>query len=146
MAHWLCHKKIKTAGETYVKPVPKMNAVDGRDALAKHIYARLFSWVVDSINSALKSSVKQHSFIGVLDIYGLVHAAVQVSLSHISHLVFISADSFFFLGLRPLMSTALNSFASIMLTRSFSSSSTRCVSLSSRCDLHCAALEHLNHP
>lgn len=72
MAHWLCHKKIKTAAETYVKPVPKMNAVNGRDALAKHIYARLFSWIVDSINSALRSAVKQHSFIGVLDIYGLV--------------------------------------------------------------------------
>ncbi|XP_075883468.1 unconventional myosin-Va-like [Nelusetta ayraudi] len=70
MAHWLCHKKLKTATETYVKPVPKMNAVNGRDALAKHIYSRLFSWIVDSINGALKSAVKQHSFIGVLDIYG----------------------------------------------------------------------------
>uniref|UniRef100_A0A8C4HTT2 Myosin VAb n=1 Tax=Dicentrarchus labrax TaxID=13489 RepID=A0A8C4HTT2_DICLA len=70
MAHWLCHRKLKTTTETYVKPVPKMSAVNGRDALAKHIYARLFSRIVDSINSALKSAVKQHSFIGVLDIYG----------------------------------------------------------------------------
>lgn len=76
MAHWLCHKKIKTAAETYVKPVPKINAINGRDALAKHIYARLFSWIVDSINGALKSAVKQHSFIGVLDIYGLVFFVV----------------------------------------------------------------------
>lgn len=80
MAHWLCHKKIKTAAETYVKPVPKINAVNGRDALAKHIYARLFSWIVDGINSALKSAVKQHSFIGVLDIYGLVFTAKVVVL------------------------------------------------------------------
>lgn len=72
MAHWLCHRKLKTAAETYVKSVSKMNAVNGRDALAKHIYARLFTWIVDRINSALKSAVKQHSFIGVLDIYGLV--------------------------------------------------------------------------
>lgn len=49
-----------------------MNAIYSRDALAKHIYAKLFSWIVDSINSALKSAVKQHSFIGVLDIYGSV--------------------------------------------------------------------------
>uniref|UniRef100_I3JNL6 Myosin VAb n=1 Tax=Oreochromis niloticus TaxID=8128 RepID=I3JNL6_ORENI len=70
MAHWLCHRKLKTTTETFVKPVPKMNAIYGRDALAKHIYARLFSWIVDSINRALKSAVKQHSFIGVLDIYG----------------------------------------------------------------------------
>ena len=72
MSHWLCHKKLKTTTETFVKSVSKMNAVHGRDALAKHIYARLFSWIVGSINIALKSAVKQHSFIGVLDIYGYV--------------------------------------------------------------------------
>ncbi|XP_028285776.1 unconventional myosin-Va-like isoform X2 [Parambassis ranga] len=70
MAHWLCHRKLKTTTETFVKTVSKMNAVYGRDALAKHIYARLFSWIVIRINSALKSTMKQHSFIGVLDIYG----------------------------------------------------------------------------
>uniref|UniRef100_A0A7N8X613 Myosin VA n=1 Tax=Mastacembelus armatus TaxID=205130 RepID=A0A7N8X613_9TELE len=70
MAHWLCHRKLKTTSETYVKPVTKMDAVNGRDALAKHIYARLFNWIVGSINNALKSAAKQHSFIGVLDIYG----------------------------------------------------------------------------
>lgn len=70
MAHWLCHRKLKTTTETYVKSVSKMNAVNGRDALAKHIYARLFSWIVDSVNGVLKSAVKQHSFIGILDIYG----------------------------------------------------------------------------
>ncbi|XP_069564291.1 unconventional myosin-Va-like [Brachyistius frenatus] len=70
MAHWLCHRKLQTTTETYVKSVSKMNAVYGRDALAKDIYARLFSWIVGSINHALKSGVKQHSFIGVLDIYG----------------------------------------------------------------------------
>uniref|UniRef100_A0A671VJS4 Myosin VAb n=1 Tax=Sparus aurata TaxID=8175 RepID=A0A671VJS4_SPAAU len=70
MAHWLCHRKLKTTTETYVKSVSKINAVNGRDALAKHIYARLFSRIVDNINVALKSAAKQHSFIGVLDIYG----------------------------------------------------------------------------
>ncbi|KAM9753748.1 LOW QUALITY PROTEIN: unconventional myosin-Va-like [Menidia menidia] len=70
MSHWLCHRKLKTTTETFVKPVSKMNAVHGRDALAKHIYARVFGWIVGCINSALQSAVKQHSFIGVLDIYG----------------------------------------------------------------------------
>lgn len=70
MAHWLCHKKLKTATETFSKPLSKAEAVDGRDALAKHIYARLFTWIVIQINKALHSSSKQHSFIGVLDIYG----------------------------------------------------------------------------
>lgn len=72
MAHWLCHRKLKTTTETYVKPIPKINAINGRDALAKHIYAKLFSWIVGNINYALKSAAKQHSFIGVLDIYGYV--------------------------------------------------------------------------
>ncbi|KAG7473300.1 hypothetical protein MATL_G00094270 [Megalops atlanticus] len=70
MSHWLCHKKIKTASETYIKPIPKFQAINARDALAKHIYAKLFSWIVDNVNKALHSTIKQHSFIGVLDIYG----------------------------------------------------------------------------
>ncbi|XP_059362164.1 unconventional myosin-Va-like isoform X4 [Carassius carassius] len=70
MSHWLCHKKLKTATETYIKPVPKLQAINSRDALAKHIYAKLFNWIVDHVNKALHSTVKQHSFIGVLDIYG----------------------------------------------------------------------------
>ncbi|XP_076847079.1 unconventional myosin-Va isoform X2 [Brachyhypopomus gauderio] len=70
MAHWLCHKKLKTATETFSKPLAKAEAMDGRDALAKLIYARLFTWIVGQINRALRSSSQQHCFIGVLDIYG----------------------------------------------------------------------------
>lgn len=70
MVLWLCHKKLKTATESFSKPLAKAEAVDGRDALAKHIYVRLFTWIVSQINKALHSSSKQHSFIGVLDIYG----------------------------------------------------------------------------
>uniref|UniRef100_UPI00398E9CA0 unconventional myosin-Va isoform X2 n=1 Tax=Pristiophorus japonicus TaxID=55135 RepID=UPI00398E9CA0 len=70
MAHWLCHRKIITGSETYIKPMPKFQAINARDALAKHIYASLFNWIVHHVNRALRASVKQHSFIGVLDIYG----------------------------------------------------------------------------
>uniref|UniRef100_S4R5L7 Myosin VB n=1 Tax=Petromyzon marinus TaxID=7757 RepID=S4R5L7_PETMA len=70
MAHWLCHRKISTGAETYVKPMGRAQAQNARDALAKHVYAQLFSWIVHRINKALRSSTKQHSFIGVLDIYG----------------------------------------------------------------------------
>ncbi|XP_051896265.1 unconventional myosin-Va isoform X4 [Pristis pectinata] len=70
MAHWLCHRKIITGSETYIKPMPKFQALNARDALAKHIYASLFNWIVHHVNRALRASVKQHSFIGVLDIYG----------------------------------------------------------------------------
>uniref|UniRef100_A0A2K6B4A3 Unconventional myosin-Va n=1 Tax=Macaca nemestrina TaxID=9545 RepID=A0A2K6B4A3_MACNE len=70
MCHWLCHRKLATATETYIKPISKLQATNARDALAKHIYAKLFNWIVDNVNQALHSAVKQHSFIGVLDIYG----------------------------------------------------------------------------
>ncbi|XP_038136448.1 unconventional myosin-Vb isoform X3 [Cyprinodon tularosa] len=70
MDHWLCHRKLATASETYVKTMSCKQANNARDALAKHIYARLFDWIVEHINKALQTSSKQHSFIGVLDIYG----------------------------------------------------------------------------
>ncbi|XP_044049843.1 unconventional myosin-Va isoform X6 [Siniperca chuatsi] len=70
MSQWLCHRKLKTATETYIKPLPRMQATNARDALSKHIYAKLFNWIVEHVNKALITNVKQHSFIGVLDIYG----------------------------------------------------------------------------
>ncbi|MEE6503037.1 hypothetical protein FKM82_004721 [Ascaphus truei] len=70
MSHWLCHKKLVTAAETYIKPITRLQATNARDALSKHIYAYLFNWIVCHVNKALLSSAKQNSFIGVLDIYG----------------------------------------------------------------------------
>ncbi|XP_061590558.1 unconventional myosin-Vb isoform X3 [Cololabis saira] len=70
MKHWLCHRKLATASETYVKSMSLKQALNARNALAKHIYARLFDWIVEHVNKALHTSFKQHSFIGVLDIYG----------------------------------------------------------------------------
>ncbi|XP_044537539.1 unconventional myosin-Vb [Gracilinanus agilis] len=70
MEHWLCHRKLVTTSETYVKTMSVQQVVNARNALAKHIYAQLFNWIVEHINKALHTSLKQHSFIGVLDIYG----------------------------------------------------------------------------
>ncbi|XP_030291635.1 LOW QUALITY PROTEIN: unconventional myosin-Vb [Sparus aurata] len=70
MEHWLCHRKLATTSETYVKNMSSKQASNARDALAKHIYARMFDWIVEHINMSLQASSKQHSFIGVLDIYG----------------------------------------------------------------------------
>ncbi|XP_014816274.1 PREDICTED: unconventional myosin-Vb [Calidris pugnax] len=70
MQHWLCHRKLITTAETYVKNMSVQQVVNARNALAKHIYAQLFNWIVQHINKALHTTVKQHSFIGVLDIYG----------------------------------------------------------------------------
>ncbi|XP_012502809.1 PREDICTED: unconventional myosin-Vb isoform X1 [Propithecus coquereli] len=70
MEHWLCHRKLVTTAETYVKTMSLQQVLNARNALAKHIYAQLFGWIVEHINKALHTSLKQHSFIGVLDIYG----------------------------------------------------------------------------
>ncbi|XP_029317331.1 unconventional myosin-Va isoform X3 [Cottoperca gobio] len=70
MSQWLCHRKLKTATETYIKTLPRLQATNARDALSKHIYAKLFNWIVEHVNKALITNIKQHSFIGVLDIYG----------------------------------------------------------------------------
>ncbi|XP_062244386.1 unconventional myosin-Va isoform X2 [Platichthys flesus] len=70
MSQWLCHRKLKTANETYIKTLPRLQATNNRDALSKHIYAKLFNWIVGHVNKALITNFKQHSFIGVLDIYG----------------------------------------------------------------------------
>ncbi|KAM9331037.1 unconventional myosin-Vb [Gastrophryne carolinensis] len=70
MQHWLCHRKLVTTSETYVKNMSLQQAVNARNALAKHIYAQLFNWIVQHVNKALHTTSKQHSFIGVLDIYG----------------------------------------------------------------------------
>ncbi|KAM7156689.1 unconventional myosin-Vc isoform 1-T1 [Molossus nigricans] len=70
VAQWLCNRKIITTSETVVKPMTRPQALNARDALAKKIYAHLFDFIVERINQALQFSGKQHTFIGVLDIYG----------------------------------------------------------------------------
>uniref|UniRef100_A0A8C0WRI5 Unconventional myosin-Vc n=1 Tax=Castor canadensis TaxID=51338 RepID=A0A8C0WRI5_CASCN len=70
VAQWLCNRKIVTSSETVVKPMTRPQAINARDALAKKIYAHLFNFIVERINQALQFSGKQHTFIGVLDIYG----------------------------------------------------------------------------
>ncbi|XP_042271676.1 unconventional myosin-Vb [Thunnus maccoyii] len=71
MAHWLCHRRLAIGGEMLVKPMSGQQAVEARDALAKHIYGQLFTWIVQRLNSALRTQKEQAtSFIGVLDIYG----------------------------------------------------------------------------
>jgi myosin-5 len=70
---WLTHRSIQTGREVFTKPMTVEEAQRARDALAKHIYARIFGWVVDHINASLAPNAtrrKSKGFIGVLDIYG----------------------------------------------------------------------------
>ncbi|KAM6369208.1 unconventional myosin-Vb-like [Pluvialis apricaria] len=67
---WLCHRKLVTGGETYLKPLSRQQALDARDALAKHMYGQIFRWTVSRVNRALRSLEGHHTSIGILDIYG----------------------------------------------------------------------------
>ncbi|CAB0015807.1 unnamed protein product [Nesidiocoris tenuis] len=71
LRRWLCNRKIVSMRESINKQLSAAEARQARDALAKHIYACLFIWIVSHINRELITSTEaKHRFIGVLDIYG----------------------------------------------------------------------------
>ncbi|KAM5339357.1 myosin-IIIa [Glossophaga mutica] len=62
-------------GETIIRPNTVEKATDVRDAMAKTLYGRLFSWIVNRINSLLKHDTSSSGngdelSIGILDIFG----------------------------------------------------------------------------
>ncbi|XP_063258642.1 unconventional myosin-Ic isoform X1 [Prinia subflava] len=72
----LTHKKIIAKGEELVSPLNLEQAAYARDALAKAVYGRTFSWLVSKVNKSL--AYKEEKFpgwrsttvLGLLDIYG----------------------------------------------------------------------------
>uniref|UniRef100_A0A3P8WWW9 Myosin Ic, paralog a n=1 Tax=Cynoglossus semilaevis TaxID=244447 RepID=A0A3P8WWW9_CYNSE len=68
----LTHKKLTAKGEEMITPLNFEQAVSARDALAKAVYGRTFTWLVEKINQslALKVHTMPSSVIGLLDIYG----------------------------------------------------------------------------
>lgn len=71
----LTQRVIAAHGDIMKKSHDQAQAEFGRDALAKAIYDRLFTWIVERINKAIevpnKSQQKRFNrVIGVLDIYG----------------------------------------------------------------------------
>ncbi|KAK7866208.1 hypothetical protein R5R35_001420 [Gryllus longicercus] len=72
----LSERVIAARGEVMQKTHTVSEAEYGRDALAKAVYDRLFTWIVDKVNKALDPASKSDrkfktgTVIGVLDIYG----------------------------------------------------------------------------
>ncbi|XP_054706177.1 unconventional myosin-Ic-like [Uloborus diversus] len=65
------NRTIEAKGELLRTPLNRDQAIYARDALAKALYERLFTWLVAKLNSSLKSSKKtRKSLMGLLDIYG----------------------------------------------------------------------------
>ncbi|XP_074658993.1 unconventional myosin-Id-like [Tubulanus polymorphus] len=71
----LCYRVVAARGEIMEKQHTVIDAYYARDAFAKAVYERMFSWIVGRINHAIemKADVIRHgknTVIGVLDIYG----------------------------------------------------------------------------
>uniref|UniRef100_A0A8C7DPT4 Myosin IH n=1 Tax=Oncorhynchus kisutch TaxID=8019 RepID=A0A8C7DPT4_ONCKI len=69
----LTHRKIEARSEEVLSPFTVDQAVYAKDALAKAIYGRTFTWLVNELNESLANKVSdlfQKTVIGLLDIYG----------------------------------------------------------------------------
>uniref|UniRef100_A0A8C1K8A1 Myosin IHa n=1 Tax=Cyprinus carpio TaxID=7962 RepID=A0A8C1K8A1_CYPCA len=72
----LTFRKIEAKSEEVLSPFTVDHAIYARDALAKAIYGRAFTWLVNRINESLENKVSKISdsgrktVIGLLDIYG----------------------------------------------------------------------------
>uniref|UniRef100_A0A674ERU8 Myosin IH n=1 Tax=Salmo trutta TaxID=8032 RepID=A0A674ERU8_SALTR len=69
----LTHRKIEARSEEVLSPFTVDQAVYAKDALAKAIYGRTFTWLVNELNESLANKVSVSSkttVIGLLDIYG----------------------------------------------------------------------------
>ncbi|KAI5745228.1 hypothetical protein M8J76_009372 [Diaphorina citri] len=67
----LTERVIAARGEIMQKAHTQQEAEYGRDALAKAVYDRLFTWIVGKVNSAIEHKGQyKGTLIGVLDIYG----------------------------------------------------------------------------
>ncbi|KAL5473815.1 hypothetical protein EMCRGX_G028372 [Ephydatia muelleri] len=72
----LTHKTTVTRGEAIVSPINVEQALDTRDALARALYARLFTWLVTRINEIVCKQ-ERHGSIAVLDIFGFENFEVN---------------------------------------------------------------------
>ncbi|KAJ8393918.1 hypothetical protein AAFF_G00054510 [Aldrovandia affinis] len=67
----LTHRKIEAREEQVLSPFTTDHAVYARDALAKAVYGRTFTWLVNKINESLANKDSSgKTVIGLLDIYG----------------------------------------------------------------------------
>lgn len=70
LLQWLTTRQIESFNESVMIPMNTATSEAARDALAKHLYSKMFMFIVQTINRNLESGKKEDGFIGVLDIYG----------------------------------------------------------------------------
>eukprot|EP00117_Sycon_ciliatum_P037106 scpid24935/ scgid27816/ Myosin-IIIa len=74
---FLTTHETMTAGEVITINLTKQKAEDARDAMAKALYGRVFSWIINRVNSLLAPQDDNQrgdsTQIGILDIFGFEH-------------------------------------------------------------------------
>lgn len=68
----MTNRAIEAPDEIVITPLNKESSTYARDALAKAVYTRLFTWLVARLNQSLSptENVPKSSVLGILDIYG----------------------------------------------------------------------------
>jgi myosin heavy subunit len=71
----LTHRTIDANGDLVTSPLDREQSFYARDALAKAMYARLFDWLVETINKSIHTPTttsrnSSNHVLGILDIYG----------------------------------------------------------------------------
>ncbi|XP_044583800.1 unconventional myosin IC isoform X2 [Cotesia glomerata] len=73
LAKAFTQRTINAQGDVVISPLNRELAIYARDALAKAVYDRLFTWLVARLNKSLQfdpNSPSRTNVIGILDIYG----------------------------------------------------------------------------
>lgn len=72
LANAFTHRTINAHGDVVVSPLNRELAIYARDALAKAVYDRLFTWLVTRLNKSLQpqTNPRRKMVMGILDIYG----------------------------------------------------------------------------
>ncbi|KYN41072.1 Myosin-IB [Trachymyrmex septentrionalis] len=72
LAKAFTHRTIDAHGDVVVSPLNRELAIYARDALAKAVYDRLFTWLVTRLNKSLQPQInpRRKMVMGILDIYG----------------------------------------------------------------------------
>ena len=70
MLKYICQPRVKVGSEYVSKAQTVDQIINGRNALGKGIFGKLFDWVATNINEALSTKLPKAYFIGCLDIAG----------------------------------------------------------------------------